>query len=98
MASMTGRPKQFLVGGKQYSPELSTPLCKYEGIFEAVTLYQSPSGTFFTFRESTMNDMRISGAAVEVLSEAAALSFMDEHADGIYTENYARVFGEPEQG
>ena len=98
MASMTGRPKQFIVGGKQYSPELSTPLCKYEGIFEAVTLYQSPSGTCFTFRETTVNDIKFSGAAVEVLSEAAALSFMDKYADGIYTENYGRVFGEPEQG
>lgn len=98
MAKTEKRERRYYVGGRWYSPDTSTPLCSYAGIFERVTLYHSPKGAFFTIRESTVNGLGIDGAAAEVLSKTAARSFMDEHADGIYTENYARVFGEPAQG
>ena len=58
-----------------------------------MTLYQTPKGAFFTLRESAVD-----GVSVEVLDEVAARSFMDEHAAGIITENYDRIFGEPKEG
>ena len=98
MVQAEGQERRYYIGGRWYSPDISTPLCRYEGIFEQVTLYQSPKGTFFTVRESTVDSLGIDGAAVEVLDKSAALSFMDKHNDGIYTENYIRIFGEPAQG
>lgn len=88
----------YYLGGHSYSPDISTPLCCDTGIFERVTLYKSPKGTFFTIRESNFDNVKIDGAAVEVLSESAARSFMDEHAAEIIIENYNRVFGKPVQG
>lgn len=88
----------YYLGGYSYSPDTSTPLCCNRGVFECVTLYKSPKGTFFTIRESTVYNVRIDGAAVEVLSESDARSFMDEHAEDIITENYNRIFGKPKQG
>ena len=80
--------RRFYVGGRRYSPDNSTPICRCVDIFERVTLYQTPKGAFFTFRESTVDGLGIDGAAVEVLGKAAARSFMDEHAAGIITANY----------
>lgn len=85
--------RRYYVGGRWYSPNNATPLCCYEGIFETVTLYQTLKGAFFTVEESAVD-----GVAVEVLGKAAARSFMDEHAAGIITENYDRIFGEPKEG
>lgn len=93
-----GQQRRLYVGGRWYSPDSATPLCRDKGIFEMVTLYQTPKGAFFMFRESTVDGLGIDGAAVEVLSEAAARSFMDEHAAGIITANYDRAFGEPKEG
>lgn len=93
-----GQRRRFYVGGRWYSPDNATPLCRCTDIFERVTLYQTPKGTFFTFRESTVDGLGIDGAAVEVLGKAAARSFMDEHAAGIIVENYNRIFGEPKEG
>ena len=90
--------RRFYVGGRWYSPDCATPLCRYADIFEAVTLYQTEKGAFFTFRESTVDGLGIDGAAVEVLGKAAARSFMDEHAAGIITATYDRTFGEPKEG
>lgn len=90
--------RRYYVGGRCYCPDVSTPLCCHKGIFERVTLYQSPKGAFFTVRESTVDGLGIDGAAVEALSRAAARSFMDEHATGIDIENYNKLFGEPKQG
>lgn len=95
----TKTPKQvYYLGGHSYSPDTSTPLCYDMGIFERVTLYKSPKGAFFTIRESNFDDVKIDGAAVEVLSESAAHSFLDEHSAEIIIENYNRVFGKPVQG
>lgn len=85
--------RRFYIGGRWYSPDNATPLCRDIGIFETVTLYQTPKGAFFTVEESPVD-----GETVRVLSEAAARSFMDEHAAGIVTENYDRIFGEPKEG
>lgn len=93
-----GQRRRFYVGGRWYSPDNATPICRYADIFERVTLYQTPKGTFFTFRESTVDGLGIDGAAVEVLCNPAARSFMDEHAAGIIAENYNRIFGEPKEG
>ena len=93
-----GQRRRFYVGGRWYSPDNATPLCRCTDIFERVTLYQTLKGTFFTFRESTVDGLGIDGAAVEVLGKAAARSFMDEHAAGIIAENYDRIFGEPKEG
>ncbi len=93
-----GKQRRFYIGGRWYSPDDATPLCCHSDIFEAVTLYQTSKGAFFTFRESTVDGLGIDGAAVEVLSKAAARSFMDEHAAGIIAENYDRAFGEPKEG
>ena len=91
---MGSKEKQrFYIGGRWYSPDNATPLCRYGGIFDTVTLYQSPHGAFFTVAES-LADL----PAVKVLTEREARAFMDEHAAGIDTENYNRIFGEPEQG
>lgn len=92
------KQRRFYVGGRWYSPDSATPLCCDKGIFERVTLYQTPKGAFFTFRESIVDGLGIDGAAVEVLNKADARSFMDEHAAGIITENYDRIFGEPKEG
>ena len=95
----TKTPKQvYYLGGHCYFPDTSTPLCCDTGIFERVTLYKSPKGTFFTIRESNYDNVKIDGAAVEVLSESAAGSFIDEHSAEIIIENYNRVFGKPTQG
>lgn len=93
-----GQQRRFYVGGRWYSRDSATPLCSYADIFERVTLYQTPKGAFFAFRESTVDGLGIDGAAVEVLGKAAARSFMDEHAAGIVPENYDRAFGEPKEG
>lgn len=93
-----GERRRFYIGGRWYSPDNATPLCCCKDIFEAVTLYQTPKGAFFTFRESTVDGLGIDGAAVEVLSKAAARSFMDEHSAGIIAENYDRAFGEAKEG
>lgn len=99
MKDTTGKQGQrYYVGGRCYCPDVSTPLCCHKGIFEAVTLYQSPNGAFFTVRESTVDGLGIDGAAVEVLSKTAARSFMDRHTAGIEIDNYNRLFGEPKQG
>lgn len=90
--------RRFYVGGRWYSPDNATPLCRDRGIFETVTLYQTPKGAFFTFRESTVAGLGIDGAAVEILSKAAARLFMDEHTAGIITETYNRLFGKPKEG
>jgi len=90
--------RRFYIGGRWYSPDNATPLCRCKDIFEAVTLYQTPKGTFFTFRESTVDGLGIDGPAVEVLSKAAARSFMDDHAAGIITANYDAIMGEPKEG
>ncbi len=92
------KQRRFYTGGRWYSPDDATPLCRQSDIFEAVTLYQTSKGAFFTFRESTVDGLGIDGAAVEVLSKAAARSFMDEHAAGIIVENYDQAFGEPKEG
>jgi len=92
-------PKRvYYLGGHCYSPDTSTPLCCNMGIFECVTLYKSPKGTFFAIRESNYDNVKIDGAVVEVLSESAARSFMDEHEAEIITDNYNRIFGKPIQG
>ena len=88
-----GQRQRYYIGGRWYSPDNATPLCRDIGIFETVTLYQTPKGAFFTVEESPVD-----GETVRVLSEAAARSFMDEHAAGIITENYDRIFGEPQEG
>lgn len=98
MPKSENQKRVYYVGGHSYSPDTSTPLCCDTGIFERVTLYKSPKGTFFTIRESNFDDVKIDGAAVEVLSESAARSFMDEHAAEIIIDNYNRVFGKPVQG
>ena len=85
--------RRFYIGGRCYSTEKSTLLCSYEGVFEAAALYVTPKGAFFAVEESQFD-----GETVRVLSEATARSFMDEHAAGIITENYDRVFGEPDEG
>ena len=89
---------EYYVGGKCYSPDQSKTLCSVEGIFERVTLYQSQKGAFFKVRESIVSGLRLDGAAVEVLSEAEALSFIDQHCEGINKENYLLIFGDPLQG
>ena len=93
-----GKQRRFYVGGLWYSPDNATPLCRCKDIFETVSLYQTPKGAFFIFRKSTVDELGIDGAAVEVLSKAAARSFMDEHTAGIIAENYDRAFGEPKEG
>ena len=88
----------YYVGGRCYCPDMSTPLCHHDGIFECVTLYQSPKGAFFTVRESTVDGLEIENSAVEVLTKTAAWSFMDKHAAGIGIGNYNRLFGEVKEG
>lgn len=83
----------FYIGGKSYSPDTATRLCRYSGILETVTLYRSPRGAFFTVAESLTD-----APMVEVLSEAEARSFMDAHTAGIDAAAYKRIFGTPEQG
>lgn len=90
--------RRFYIGGRWYSPDDATPLCRHSKTFEVVTLYQTSKGAFFAFRESTVDGLGIDGAVVAVLSKAAARSFMNEHAAGIITENYDRIFGEPKEG
>ena len=44
--------RRYYVGGRCYCPDVSTPICCHEGIFERVTLYQSPKGAFFTEKKA----------------------------------------------
>ena len=38
--------RRFYVGGRWYSLDNATPLCRCTDIFERVTLYQTPKGAF----------------------------------------------------
>lgn len=69
-------------------------LCEYWDTLIRGELYYSPKGTFFVVEKSKLGDE----PTVKLLNEASARSLMDEHAAGVIAENYARVFGEPEQG
>lgn len=93
---MEGKGKQrFYIGGKYYSPDEATPLCRHKGIFETVTLYRSPKGAFFTVNESIIDG---EAAKAELLNKTAARSFMDRYAAGIIPEHYEQVFGEVKGG
>lgn len=87
--------KRFYIGGRYYSPDEATPLCRHKGIFETVTLYQSPRGAFFTVEESIIDG---EAAKAELLTKAAARSFMDRYAAGVIPEHYEQIFGEAKQG
>lgn len=89
------KKQQYFIAGRSYSPDTATPLCSYTGIFETVTLYQSPQGAFFTVEESIIDG---EAEKVATLSKAAARDFLDEHAAAIIAENYKKIFGNPKQG
>lgn len=83
-----GQQRRFYVGGRWYSPDSATPLCRYTDIFERVTLYQTPKGTFFTFRESTVDGLGIDGAE---LAEFMPSMSKKERADRLIQEDRAAV-------
>lgn len=85
--------RRYYIGGRCYSTDTAAVLCIYKGIFESGTLYVTPKRAFFKVEES-----EFFGETVQVLSETAARRLMDEHAAGINTDIYNRIFGEPEQG
>ena len=83
--------KRFYIGGKQYIPEKSTLLCSCTDVLQKSTLYHTAKGALFIVTESD-------GIAVRVVNREEAFAFMDEHPEGIDTDAYDAVFGEPEQG
>ena len=85
--------ERYYIGGKQYIPEESTPLCKAAGIMGTTTLYHTEKGAFFIVKEE-----EASGTTAELLTEKQAREFMDNHAAAIDTDNYDAIFGEPEKG
>lgn len=84
----------YIIGGRRYTPDKSTVLCRAGDGLEAVTLYQTTKGAFFTVREG----MGLEPSAVEVLDRDSALDFMDTHPAGIDPAAYVKAFGEPEEG
>lgn len=85
--------KRYYIDGKQYVPEKSVTLCASTGIMEKSTLYRTRKGAYFLVGESDTE-----GQWARVITEEAALSYMNENAAGIHTDNYDAVFGEPEEG
>lgn len=84
----------YIIGGKRYTPEKSTVLCRARNDLETVTLYQTSKGAFFTVREGMGQEV----PAVDVLDRDSVLDFMDAHPAGIDQVVYAKVFGEPVEG
>ena len=85
--------KRYYINGKQYVPEKSAMLCSGAGIMEKSALYRTQKGAYFLVGESVTE-----GEWAKVITEEAALSYMNENAAVIHTDNYDAVFGEPEEG
>jgi len=96
--------EKYYIGKKQYIPDECDLLCRFTSLSEQrnafwgglspieESLYRTAKGTYFTVKkENEKTD-------VKIVTEEEAFDFMDDHASGIDTEIYNKIFGEPEKG
>lgn len=89
----TATQRSYIIGGKRYSPDKATLLCKFDGIMHTETLYVSHNGAYFVVSEPVGNE-----TTVNLLTKDKALEFMDNHPAGIIEQNYVKTLGNPQEG
>lgn len=97
------KPREsYFIGGRQYVPAESYLLCTHETSPNPKAMFDlgrtieelyctKKSGTYYKITRAPG-----SKANVTIISEKAAVDFMDQHNGGIVQQNYISLFGTPE--